>query len=171
MLLLSVGFRLKHGLFMGLKHDWFPRAPSNPMGVGGSCRLLNYSWIGSYWLHASPYHEQLLTFILFERVSFQVLTLLWYFLFQWEQPPFLWLYIFRTVYVWECRRGSQSCSPAFQSSPLFPKAAWSLKELGHSTISSWAMGSTCLLMQRGSELVRAVAEQGREGMRHVNSSS
>lgn len=45
----------------------------------------------------------------------------------------------------------------------------SVKEMGHSTISSWAMESTCLLMQRGSDLVRAVAEQGREGMRHINS--
>lgn len=37
----------------------------------------------------------------------------------------------------------------------------SVKEMGHSIILSWVMGYTCLLMQRGSDLVRAVAEQGR----------
>lgn len=41
------------------------------------------------------------------------------------------------------------------------KLSDSVKEMDYSIISSWAMGSTCLLMQRGSDLVRAVAEQGR----------
>lgn len=66
----------------------------------------------------------------------------------------------------------RSCVPQAFLAPIRSRQLpESVKEMGHSIISSRSVGSTCPLMQRGSKLVRAVAGQGRESMRHGNSRS
>lgn len=100
-------------------------------------------------------------FILFERVSFQVLTLI-FSLPMGTSHTFVDLHLQNCVCVCESAEGGGKVALQPFRFPISPqKLPDSEKEMGHSIILSWAMGSTCLLMQRGSDLVRAL--QIREG--------
>lgn len=82
------------------------------------------------------------------------------------------LHLQNCICVSESAEGGGKVAPQTFRVPISSqKLPDSVKEMGRSIISSWAMASTCLFMRRGSDPARAVAEQRRKGMRHINSSS